>query len=118
MFPRVDGFPNWNLPTGVCHLWGAEYWEYSLVCQKLRPLYGSPSAIKAPVRQKTKASKTRSLKNPPSPRLRRAGADWEADFFFIDEVESLPRRVFQSPFCRTKIELPELRGGRITFCPT
>ncbi|PYJ56187.1 MAG: hypothetical protein DME82_05215 [Verrucomicrobia bacterium] len=28
-------------------------------------------------------SATRSLKNPPSLRLRRAGADLEADFFFI-----------------------------------
>jgi hypothetical protein len=29
------------------------------------------------------AIKTRRLKNPPSPGLRRAGADFEVDFFFI-----------------------------------
>src|SRR5689334_9112756 len=43
------------------------------------------SAIKAAARQKTEATNTRRLKNPPSPRLRRAGADWEVDFFFMVE---------------------------------
>src|SRR5262249_56728788 len=42
------------------------------------------SATKTPKRQSIDAIKTRTLKNPPSPRLRRAGADFEVDFFFID----------------------------------
>jgi hypothetical protein len=45
------------------------------------------------VTQKTEAIKTRRLKNPPSPRLRRAGADCEVDFFFMDEVELFPSAV-------------------------
>jgi hypothetical protein len=44
------------------------------------------SAIKAPTRHKTQAIKKRRLKNPPSPRLRRAGAHFEVDFFFMDVV--------------------------------
>src|SRR5206468_4999273 len=43
------------------------------------------SAINTPARQKTEASKMRRLKNPPSPGLRRAGADCEVDFFFMVE---------------------------------
>ena len=61
------------------------------------------SATKTPMRQKTEPIKTRRLKNPPSPssfaalrrdkRLRRAGADCEVDFFFMDEVELFPSAV-------------------------
>jgi hypothetical protein len=57
-------------------------------------------AIKTPARQKTEAIKTRRLKNPPSPRLRRAGC--EVDFFFIDEVESLRRRVLKKAWLLVK----------------
>ena len=41
------------------------------------------SARKTPARTINRPIKTRRLKNPPSPRLRRAGADCEADFFFM-----------------------------------
>ena len=42
-----------------------------------------------PVRTTNRPTKTRRLKNPPSPRLRRAGAECEVDFFFMGggEVE-------------------------------
>jgi hypothetical protein len=44
------------------------------------------SARETPARATNRPIKTRRLKNPPSPRLRRAGADCEVDFFFMDEV--------------------------------
>src|SRR5438128_6381822 len=40
-------------------------------------------ARKTPARTTNRPIKTRRLKNPPSPRLRRAGADCEVDFFFM-----------------------------------
>src|SRR5207244_5667731 len=52
------------------------------------------NARATPVTATTRATKTRRLMNLPSPRLLRAGADWDVDFLFID---SLPR-VVESEF--------------------
>ena len=41
-------------------------------------------ARKTPARITDRPIRTRRLKNPPSPRLRRAGVDCEADFFFMN----------------------------------
>src|SRR2546425_3377558 len=51
------------------------------------------SARKTPVKTINRPIKTRRLKNPPSPRLRRAGADCEVDFFFMGGGELFPSAV-------------------------
>jgi hypothetical protein len=45
------------------------------------------SAKETPARPRTRAAKTRRLKNPPSPKFRRARADCEVDFFFMGGYE-------------------------------
>src|SRR5262245_48816440 len=44
------------------------------------------SARKTPARKTNNAIRTRRLKNPASPGLRRAGADCEIEYFFILEI--------------------------------
>ncbi len=49
-------------------------------------LLNPAKARRRPTEQRAKPIRRRELKNPPSPRLRRAGADCEVDFVFIDVV--------------------------------
>src|SRR5213593_2549746 len=64
------GSVEWKMTFGFC-----------CACAENAP---KPSTVKkAPARQNSEASKTRRLRNPPLPRLRRAGADCEVEFFFM-----------------------------------
>src|SRR6266403_363339 len=63
----------------------SEYGFWRCTCGAVLPLFRgcASTTIVIAAKQSRTPSATRSLKNPPSLRLRRAGADWEADFFFI-----------------------------------
>ena len=55
------------------------------------------------------AIKTRKLKNPPSLRLWRAGADFEVDFFFMVDVELFP-------LCGEPETVPNMLGETLKQC--
>src|SRR5205814_2130510 len=78
---EISNFTTGITPRYCARMIGCGFCAEGLGCAEAFPKANSPSVIAA--KQSKTATKTRSLKNPPSPGVRRTGGDWEEDFFFM-----------------------------------